>query len=171
MDTNTPHIFEEAGLGTAPFKCIDRFFTDATRACDYCSTSIHEVYVIRSADNRTFIVGNVCVEKTGDEGLIDEVKSFQRERRHEEADRRIAAARVQLESVKQLLGSELHPFAYLSRQGKTLLDYIEWLLENGGRAGKLKAAKMIEQSLSGSVACEFFPGWKMIYTLTSCRNS
>lgn len=170
VEVDTRHVFEQAGLGIAPFECIDRFFTDLTRVCDYCATCIHEVYVIKSVDNHTFIVGNVCIEKAGDEGLIDEVKRFQRERRHVEADQRIEAARSQLESVKRLLAAEPHPFAYLSNQGKTLLDYVEWLLENGGRTGKLKAAKMIEQTLSGTaVACELFPGWKMVYDLSTKR--
>jgi hypothetical protein len=71
------HAFEERGLGTAPFAYsheIDMGSIKNGATCDFCGTAIRYCEVIKSADGKTFAVGNECVRKTGDRGLIDTVK-------------------------------------------------------------------------------------------------
>lgn len=145
------HTFEEAGLGKAPFKCIADYWSHDQRACDYCGTCIHQIFVIKSADARTFIVGSVCVFKTEDRGLIDIVRRALEARRikqqHERADARIEAALKLLtnENVQHSLKSLPHPNEFLAGRGRSLFDYIDYLLEHAGRAGRLRAAKIIER--------------------------
>jgi hypothetical protein len=78
------HVFERAGLGRAPFRCIgvsEQFIThpdgttQASGSCAYCGTGIRYVCAIRSADGRTFKVGTDCVAKTDDNGLIKSYKT------------------------------------------------------------------------------------------------
>jgi hypothetical protein len=146
------HAFEEAGLGKAPFKCVQVYWSQTLRACDFCSTCIMEVCVIRSSDNRTFIVGNQCVFKTGDRGLIDlvkrEVNALRARMRKEKDAARVASAKELLNNnqVKESLAAQPHPIAYWAEQGRTLLSYVEWLMENGGMSGQVRAAKMIESA-------------------------
>lgn len=84
MEATHIHKFEEAGLGVAPF----RFVTVVVRkyqachgapiqpggCCAYCGEGIMECCVIQDAKGKRFEVGNVCVGKTGDAGLINLVK-------------------------------------------------------------------------------------------------
>lgn len=146
------HAFEEVGLGKAPFRCVAVHRGQDIRACDYCATAIQEVCVIRSSDGRTFIVGNQCVNKTGDRGLIDvvkrEVNALRTRERNRKADARIEAAkeRVRSSDVRAALKSRPHPNAGLAASGRTLLDYAEWLMENAGRSGRLRAAEIVESA-------------------------
>lgn len=70
----TVHPFEAAGLGKAPFTCFAVERGAEMSSCDYCSTAIRYQCWIRSADGRTFKVGNDCVAKTLDGGLNDETE-------------------------------------------------------------------------------------------------
>lgn len=65
------HIFEAAGLGVAPFKHVGEVdMGRACRSCQYCGTTIRYCEYIRDANGREFFVGNECVHKTGDQGLV-----------------------------------------------------------------------------------------------------
>lgn len=145
------HAFEEAGLGTAPFKLVDVYFAARFLHCEFCGTGIKEICVIEDQFDTAFIVGNVCVNKTGDRGLIDTVKKelgrIRKERKDKEDSLKIQIAQLHLEEdkVKNKLASAPHPVAYLAEQGKTNFDYISWLLQNAGTSGKLRAAKEIEK--------------------------
>jgi len=78
------HIFETAGLGSAPFTFVGnerKYFQACPGAplqcggsCDYCGTGIVDMYHIQSSDGRSFKVGCECVKKTGDLGLIAKIK-------------------------------------------------------------------------------------------------
>ena len=77
------HVFERAGLGRAPFRCVgytEKVFTNpdgTTRAggsCQYCGTGIRYACSIKSSDGREFVVGSDCVAKTDDAGLIRSYK-------------------------------------------------------------------------------------------------
>jgi hypothetical protein len=67
------HLFEEQGLGIAPFKLQRCFVTEAT--CDSCGTRIKYNFVIEDSAGSTFIVGSTCVSKTGDLGLVRVVEA------------------------------------------------------------------------------------------------
>ncbi len=87
------HPFEKAGLGKAPFRCIGyelQLFVAypgatprAGASCDYCGTSIANVFKIKGSgpNDVTFKVGCDCVAKTADRDLIVAVKANQKERR------------------------------------------------------------------------------------------
>jgi len=111
------HVFENAGLGSAPFKFVGVYsipspslaehnptaYNNQLRmmppgygcgACSYCGMPIMHNYLINSADGRKFAVGCDCVQKTGDAGLIDAAKAAKRKAEREareakrEADRK-----------------------------------------------------------------------------------
>lgn len=78
------HVFERAGLGLAPFRCVgfgESYIvhpdgtTQASGCCAYCSTGIRYTCRIRSRDGREFVVGTDCVAKTGDAGLLKSYKT------------------------------------------------------------------------------------------------
>ena len=104
------HRWTEKGLGAAPFRCIGFFsfpskslaeanpeaYMNACREsaetmralgvtsggiCDVCGMNLTNNYVIRSADNKRFVVGCDCVEHTGDSKLITAVEAHERKRK------------------------------------------------------------------------------------------
>ena len=79
------HTFEERGLGKAPFtflREIDLGLGNKS-SCDHCGAAIRYEEIIRDTNGKTFKVGCVCVEKTGDRGLIDTMKREKRRQREE----------------------------------------------------------------------------------------
>lgn len=171
---STIHPWEAAGLGKAPFRFVGvdtkrgpiRFVDPKTGVemqvgspgqpmgtCDYCSAGIADCYRIRSADGKTFVVGSDCVARVavkGDPVLAEvdrEVAKLRRQRTVSRNAARIESAASALESdaVRSALASMPHPSAYSAKNGRTLLDYVEWMIENAGNAGKVKAARIIEK--------------------------
>lgn len=154
------HAFERVGLGLAPFRLVDvqiRKYQACPGApiqpggcCAYCMTGIMECCVIESADGKRFIVGNVCVGKTGDKGLVNPTKialaRLRRENSHARDDARIAEAAEALkdDAVRANLDAKPHPRAF---GGLTLLSWVLWMLDHAGRAGKVKAARAVEAAL------------------------
>jgi hypothetical protein len=92
------HCFEKAGLGRAPFRCTDLYslpspslagnnpvaYNNAIAdmpqglgcgSCAYCGTAIMHNFIITSADDRRFVVGSDCVARTGDAGLVKQVRA------------------------------------------------------------------------------------------------
>jgi hypothetical protein len=158
------HKFELAGLGKGPFRftgevtekthCVPGGTPKAGSSCDYCGTGIRYEFWVRSADGREFKVGCDCIHKTGDRGLIQQISAAERklrdaknakarERKAARAAERLAKALEVLPSVRGTLASQPHPTAYFAADGRTLLDYVNWCLENG--AGD-RAATVIEQA-------------------------
>jgi hypothetical protein len=97
MSDQPIHVFEKAGLGRAPFRCVavaslpspslaeanPEAYNNALRdlprgiglgSCHFCGTAIMHNFIIESADDRRFVVGCDCVGRTGDAGLIQQVK-------------------------------------------------------------------------------------------------
>lgn len=160
---DTVHVFEQAGLGKAPFAvvgCELKVFsagpdgpTKPGGMCWFCSSPLIQAYVIRSADGRRFTVGPDCVEKTGDVGLRDRVKALGREARiqrsHARQDAKIAdvAALLAREDVRAKLAGLPHPLAWKAAQGATMLDWADWMMEHAFRAGKLQVGKAINKAL------------------------
>lgn len=100
------HVFEQAGLGKAPFNCIGvASIPDASMAeknpvgyanamkalpkgagsCKYCGMPLIHNYIIKDALGTTFVVGCECVNKTGDAGLMTETVKVKKA--HEKAIR------------------------------------------------------------------------------------
>jgi hypothetical protein len=158
-DTKT-HVFERAGLGLAPYKFIgySREIFQAVpgdpncpiqpgSSCDYCGQGIMDVFRLRSRDGRTFKVGCDCINKAGDKGLKREIAPAVREQQHKRDDARIAAAKALLtDDVKAALSAQPHPYKFMADRGATLLDMVTWNMDHAGRAGKIKASRIIERA-------------------------
>lgn len=100
------HVFEKAGLGKAPFRCVgltEKVYQSCQGApvqpggsCDYCGTGIRWCFDIRSADGKRFVVGSSCVERTAPE-LVPEIKAARRTYKAEKREAERAEARKQRE--------------------------------------------------------------------------
>lgn len=100
------HQFEFAGLGKAPFRIVGLFsfpskslaefnpsaYNNQMQAmpkdvscgqCQFCHTALTHNYIVKSSDGRKFVVGSDCVKKTGDHGLVEQIKLIEREARRE----------------------------------------------------------------------------------------
>ncbi len=152
------HTFEKAGLGKAPFHLVGNYqhhehsqgdtlgVTDYGTNCDYCGTYIRNVFMIKSADGKTFKVGSECVKKTGDSGLkyeINRIKNQQRKAR--EAARYEAALKV-IPDLKDELNKLPHPYA---RTGATMYDYCIYITTSRWAydSSKLKVTRAVESIL------------------------
>lgn len=84
MENTHTHKFTESGLGQAPFTFLgireNNFdLGDGTSkpggTCDHCWTGIRHEFVIISADGKESVVGSSCINKSGDNGLIEIAKA------------------------------------------------------------------------------------------------
>lgn len=145
--TQEIHVFEAAGLGKGPFHLSS--VTEEGGHCQYCNTAIVFRFYIKGQDSRIFFVGSDCVMKTGDVGLMRvverEVKKRQAELRQKREEQKMAAIRDRLTdpAVIAEFTTQPHPYAYYANQGKTKLDYINWILRFGGKTAKLDLAKIV----------------------------
>lgn len=165
------HAFERAGLGKAPFRFIDvemRWFVACPGApkvpgssCDYCGHGIAETCIIEDVTGKRFKVGNVCVGKTGDRGLInlakEAINKIKREAKAIKDDARIAAAKFLYEttpSIRETLSTYPHPHEIMAGRGLRRADYVDWMLKNAGTSGQITAAKIIEEAAKTSATRE-----------------
>lgn len=138
---NKVHVFEQAGLGKAPFAYVDYFqgkayadeFTgsqDCT-TCAYCYTSISACFRIKSSDGKEFIVGSTCVTKTGDKGLINLVKRAISKQKAQEFQAKWKELKVKIlardPEIVKVLDAQPHPY-YPSV--KTMFDYADYQARN-----------------------------------------
>lgn len=168
MSNQLVHVFEKAGLGTAPFQVVGYAYQSIGgggvagpaivngvpnfASCNYCHTVICDIFIIRGSDGKTFRVGSDCVRKTGDKGIIDEVKRIaNRERTKRSNDKKqtiINSAKILFTEKRSKFEVKSHPCAKTSHffVDKTYADYLEFLLTRGGMTGKYRAAKIILES-------------------------
>ncbi len=165
------HVFEKAGLGKAPFQLVGierkvgpiqigpNDFVGAPGqpmgSCDFCGNGIAECCVIQDSQGKKFIVGNVCVGKTGDYFLIyktrQAVRDLRNELRHKREEKRILEAKEMMKNpeIWDLLSADPHPSAHLDWAKRlTLWDWVEWMMSHAGNSGMIRAAKVIEKSNS-----------------------
>lgn len=172
-DQESKHQFEAAGLGVAPFryvgfrerrgpeKILDKNGVwhgeecgspgQPMGTCKFCGQCIAICCEIVSADGKRFIVGSDCVEKTGDAGLRKvktEVAKYKREQSLAKERVRIAQLNLRLSSdmnLRKLLASKPHPQKWRRDEGESLLDSVEWFMDNAGHSGKIKTARMVSR--------------------------
>lgn len=151
------HKFEKAGLGLAPFRCVGTRVSkfQATpdspiqpgSSCDYCGAGIIYVFVVKSSDGKIFEVGCDCVEKTGDEGIINytkrEMNRLKTNARHADEDAKIATASEYLEIIRDRLSTLPHPNKYMSHL--SLADWCDWIFKNAGRSGKMQVVRELKK--------------------------
>ena len=169
--TAIQHPFEARGLGIAPFRFTGWYRSEYKAApdapsqpgtcCDYCGTGIKLVCRIVDSTGREFKVGSDCVAKVGadyDDTLSAAARKVKADIRHEAADARrkqemektiarVASARAALEARPTLLTDQPHPNPYYASTGKTRRDYVLFLLQCGGGAGKNDACRAIERAV------------------------
>ena len=160
----TIHVFERAGLGKAPFKYVGMdvrrgpyTWTDKSgititcgspgqpmETCDFCGTSIAVCCHIASAAGKKFIVGSSCVAKTGDKGLR---RAVNRDKRKAQVKREEAAVEAFKQTVveSRALLETLSPPAY--SPAYSLVDYYDWMMENAGHSGRVRAMRVVKKAL------------------------
>lgn len=122
MNTAPIHCFEKSGLGKAGFRCVGvasipspsmaeqnptaymNAMAELPRdlhcgTCNYCGTAIMHNFIIESADRRRFVVGSDCVAKTGDAGLIKEVRRVRLVKAQEKRAAKRTMARAEREAL------------------------------------------------------------------------
>lgn len=172
MTTNTAactvaaiHPFERANLGKAPFRCTGSYESryqacwgapiQPGSSCDYCGQGIMTVFTIKSADGKTFKVGCDCVAKTAREcaktdlerdarKVVDAVNKLKTAAANARKDAKIAEALASLEAN----ASRLDVFVEIAGKKRNAYDYLRWMFANAGRAGKLRACKVLEAALA-----------------------
>ena len=165
------HAFEKAGLGKAPFRYIGAEERrgpiktvvngvettvgapgQAMGSCDFCGQGIAICCRIDSADGKRFTVGIDCVRRTGDAGLKaasdKKIRAIKKKARLENQAKRIAAAKEAIKGPVLMVALERrpHPQAHIWKRRKSLLNFVEWMFENAGRAGQMRAVKAVEKT-------------------------
>jgi hypothetical protein len=155
--TDKIHVFERSNLGKAPFRFVGVSYktyqacqgapVQPGGSCDFCGTGIAECCLIQDVNGKQFIVGNTCVNKTGDAGLISATKravnAARSAARQKKQIEKIHALKALLatEAVQARLKAEPHPRGWA---GKTLLDYVDWMMQNAGNSGRLSLKHYID---------------------------
>jgi len=128
--------------------------------CDFCGNGIRYCFHIHSADGKDFIVGCECVKRT-DKACLVNATEFDRavaaHKRKLAADRRavvvareekrIGEALALYPTVRDEMAKQPHPQAKPGGwfDGKTLADYVDWMIVRAGHSGRLQIARKIEQ--------------------------
>ncbi|HRR48618.1 MAG TPA: hypothetical protein P5293_01370 [Bacteroidales bacterium] len=159
------HPFEEAGLGKYPYK-----FLYARRevyvaypgapvqpggSCDYCSTGIYFQFWLESADKKKFKVGSECIMKASRKSATEPVskedyllrKAVMDFKRNQVKDAQKERIRIALDFLdkNQDFREVLNAIPRPGWKGEqSMLDYINWMREHSGLAGKMKITKYIE---------------------------
>jgi hypothetical protein len=155
------HKFELAGLGQAPYRFTGQWKSlfivpgESARpgsSCDYCATSIANVYDFTAADGKKFHVGSDCVMKAGDAGMKKVVAAAVKANNAALRAERSAKVKVNVvealkdESTVAALSALPHPRGFMNREtgaALTLLDWAQWMLANAGAKGRSEVAKVI----------------------------
>lgn len=162
---NRVHVFETAGLGTAPYayRGMEKRQYQACHgapiqpggSCDYCGTAIYYHYFLQGSGpgDKPFKVGSDCIGKAGKGGMKtvltgDEarLKADRKKIEDEAAEARALAAYGRLAEVADALRAQPHPkradLAHL-----TLLSYVEFLFAQPTLTARVKAARIVAKHL------------------------
>lgn len=87
------HTFTLSGLGEAPFSLCHPNDPQARENtaffCEHCGTGLKNRFFVKSKDGKVSVVGIDCLQKTGDQGLIDGEKRLRNQLRNEAREARI----------------------------------------------------------------------------------
>lgn len=157
------HVFERAGLGKAPFRCVgmeEKWHMAGDHrqpggSCDYCGNGILHCFAIRGADGRTFVVGSDCVMRTGDLGLIESYKTRPEVRAANRAKAKAKDERV-LAEYRAILATHGERLAQIMVPGRpwvpgdrvSLLDDIKRAWGYCGAAGRARHLKALKARIA-----------------------
>lgn len=165
-ETKQVHKFTLAGLGQAPFRFTgmeEKVYVACQGApeqpagtCCYCGTGIRYCYHIESADGQKSYVGSDCIHKSDDSGLVKLISKAEAELRSKKNEKarvakaarlaaRVEAAKKLLPSVAGKLAELPHPNQYFAANGKTLGDYVAFLMR-AGAGPQAQACGIIEDA-------------------------
>jgi hypothetical protein len=169
MTPSAIHPFETAGLGRAPFRCVGSYESkyqaiagdpncpiQPGSSCDYCGQAIMQVFRIKSADGKEFKVGCDCVAKTARacagtdlerdaRRVVDGVNKIKTAVANARKDARILAARNRLVAHRDVVAAM--GGVEIAGCRRPALEYLEWMFARAGRAGKLRAAALLDRLL------------------------
>lgn len=149
------HIFEQAGLGKAPFHSQGVEYkvyvsypggpAQPGSTCDLCGQAISYECWVGSADGRRFKVGNECIEKTGDAGLVKSqiqcklVKGQEADKRKASRDEQYVQDNLAAWEAK-VADQARNPHPYGKDKG-TNADYLRSRFESSNLRDKVKLMK------------------------------
>ena len=115
--------------------------------CAVCGTYISVFYNFKSKDGVTFHVGSECALQS--DLPYKELTLVQRAKKHHNNQLRWAREEKKIKKLEEIVSSKdfsgyKHPNEYFAKNGKTMLDYINYVMEMSGNGGKIKLLKMLE---------------------------
>jgi hypothetical protein len=148
------HLWEAAGLGPAPYTLERVEAKDTT--CDFCGANIHYQFHVHASNGRHFVVGSDCIYAMGTDGLIADVRLWERKMRREKAQANSKAAFDLLSDLVANHADELlkypHPSGFEDKETGMLLTlhgYATWMLLHAGTSGRRRALKVIARAFAG----------------------
>ncbi len=160
------HVFERAGLGKAPFRCVGAHeeyithpdgTTQASGSCQFCGMGIRNVFMIRGADGKMFKVGSDCVARTGDEGLIKSykthpaVRQLNRDKAQARDDRVVAEWNTLISdstTITKLSAIMVPGRPWIAGEQVTLLESMDRLWNMCGAVGRNRTLKTLKRHLN-----------------------
>jgi hypothetical protein len=132
------HPFETRGLGRAPFRCVElteakvvapsgKLVSGSGGRCQFCGKALRYEFWVQSADGNRFSVGRDCVGRV-DYTLARSADDIQRAFNARTAAELRVQFRKMLDASPNIWVDQLHP----KLPGKTMRDYIEFVLVYGG---------------------------------------
>lgn len=155
------HVFTLSGLGQSPFYLhnpVGQEIADTTGVffCEHCGTVLKNRHFIKSSDGKVSVVGIDCLNKSGDNGLIDSFKEQQRKAKQEARINHIEAKQAEHktreiarfgETVEVLVGN-------LNKEAEVLTAEIENELEVSAVGGILSKSNFGQSMMRNMVRGE-----------------
>lgn len=146
------HVFTLSGLGQAPFS-LCKPQENGAFFCEHCGTVLKNRFFIKSADGKISVVGIDCLNKTGDNGLIDAVK----------AEKRAAADKERIAKIEA--ANATNKEKEIAKFGMTKEEAVD-LLQKEIESQKEIIKDLLESSLIYSILNKSDFGCSMINTLS-----
>jgi len=146
------HVFTFSGLGQAPFS-LCKPQESGVFFCEHCGTVLKNRFFIKSADGKVSVVGIDCLNKTGDNGLIDAVK----------AEKKAAADKERMAKIEA--ANAVHKEKEIAKLGMTKEEAVEQL-QKEIESQKEIIKDVVEASFIYSILNKSDFGCSMINTLS-----